>query len=89
MVKRRSANIGKKFEECEKNAKDGRFRLRDILSVPMQRILKYPLLLRELSKNSSDQEATLKEKLDECLEAMQVQTLVDVLVYVFFGFDIC
>jgi guanine nucleotide exchange factor VAV len=27
---------------------NGRFRLRDLLSVPMQRILKYHLILREL-----------------------------------------
>ena len=71
-MKRRSESVRLKFEECEKLAKDGRFRLRDILSVPMQRILKYPLLLRELSKNSNDQDDRVRGKLDECLEAMQV-----------------
>ena len=29
-------------------AENGKFRLRDLLTVPMQRVLKYHLLLREL-----------------------------------------
>ena len=74
LIKRKSETVRLKFEDCEKAAKDGRFRLRDILSVPMQRILKYPLLLRELVKTSADQEDRVKHKLDECLEAMQVRS---------------
>jgi len=38
--------------QCEKSAKDGKFRLGDLLAVPMQRILKYHLLLRELLQNT-------------------------------------
>ena len=34
------------LQECQNKANGGKFRLRDLLSVPMQRVLKYPLLLR-------------------------------------------
>ncbi|KAF5293253.1 hypothetical protein FQA39_LY13652 [Lamprigera yunnana] len=34
--------------KCEKDDNNGRFKLRDVLSVPMQRILKYHLLLEKL-----------------------------------------
>lgn len=34
--------------KCEKDVKEGKFKLRDVLSVPMQRILKYHLLLQKL-----------------------------------------
>ncbi|XP_067941211.1 guanine nucleotide exchange factor VAV2-like isoform X2 [Watersipora subatra] len=37
--------------DCEQQANDGKFRLRDLLVVPMQRIMKYGLLLQELRKN--------------------------------------
>ena len=50
----KNEQIKSKIQECEKLAKDGKFRLRDILSVPMQRILKYPLLLRDLHKYTVD-----------------------------------
>lgn len=36
------------FQKCQMAANNGKFKLRDILSVPMQRILKYPLLLNKL-----------------------------------------
>ena len=78
LIKRKSETVRAKFDQCEADAKDGRFRLRDILSVPMQRILKYPLLLRELVKNSADQEDLVKDKLDECLEVMQVNLLMKI-----------
>ena len=32
-------------QECQNKANEGQFRLRDMLAVPMQRILKYHLLL--------------------------------------------
>ena len=34
------------FQECQLKANDGKFRLRDLLAVPMQRVLKYHLLLK-------------------------------------------
>ncbi|XP_022919863.2 protein vav isoform X1 [Onthophagus taurus] len=40
--------IGVKVEELEKQVNNGRFKLRDVLSVPMQRVLKYHLLLEKL-----------------------------------------
>ncbi|OTF77067.1 hypothetical protein BLA29_012547, partial [Euroglyphus maynei] len=40
---------------CQEEANQGRFKLRDLLSLPMQRILKYHLLLGELIRNTSDQ----------------------------------
>ena len=39
---------------CQTAANDGKFKLRDLLSLPMQRILKYHLLLNELMKCTSD-----------------------------------
>ncbi|XP_075679329.1 protein vav-like isoform X2 [Dermatophagoides pteronyssinus] len=41
--------------QCQQEANQGRFKLRDLLSLPMQRILKYHLLLGELIRNTSDQ----------------------------------
>lgn len=35
-------------QRCQQEANNGKFKLRDILSVPMQRILKYHLLLEKL-----------------------------------------
>ena len=34
------------YQDCQKKANDGRFKLRDLLTVPMQRVLKYHLLLK-------------------------------------------
>ncbi|XP_075548673.1 vav guanine nucleotide exchange factor isoform X2 [Dermacentor variabilis] len=39
---------------CQQKANDGKFKLRDLLSVPMQRVLKYHLLLKELMKNTAE-----------------------------------
>ncbi|RWS13194.1 protein vav-like protein [Dinothrombium tinctorium] len=39
---------------CQIEASDGKFKLRDLLSLPMQRILKYHLLLNELIKNTNE-----------------------------------
>lgn len=40
--------IAGEVAKCEKDVKEGRFKLRDVLSVPMQRVLKYHLLLQKL-----------------------------------------
>ncbi|XP_076353877.1 protein vav-like isoform X4 [Tachypleus tridentatus] len=37
---------------CQMEANEGKFKLRDLLSVPMQRVLKYHLLLKELLRNT-------------------------------------
>lgn len=39
---------------CQQKVNDGKFKLRDLLSVPMQRVLKYHLLLKELMKNTAE-----------------------------------
>ena len=44
--------IMEEIAQCERNANGGRFRLRDLLAVPMQRVLKYHLLLRELMSHT-------------------------------------
>ena len=41
------------FYHVLQQANGGRFRLRDLLAVPMQRVLKYHLLLRELLSHTS------------------------------------
>jgi hypothetical protein len=40
-------------QKCELSAKEGKFKLRDLLTVPMQRVLKYHLLLDQLIKNTT------------------------------------
>lgn len=44
----RDGTFSKQLSKCQKEHSDGRIQLRDILSVPMQRILKYHLLLDKL-----------------------------------------
>ncbi|XP_039590388.1 guanine nucleotide exchange factor VAV3 isoform X2 [Polypterus senegalus] len=58
-----------KLEECSKRANNGKFTLRDLLVVPMQRVLKYHLLLQELVKHTHD--PADKSKLRMALDAMK------------------
>uniref|UniRef100_A0A2A4K727 Protein vav n=2 Tax=Heliothis virescens TaxID=7102 RepID=A0A2A4K727_HELVI len=44
----RDSTFNKQLAKCQKEHSDGRIQLRDILSVPMQRVLKYHLLLDKL-----------------------------------------
>ncbi|GJQ72601.1 hypothetical protein Trydic_g1266 [Trypoxylus dichotomus] len=44
----RQPEVFNKIEELEKQDNNGKFKLRDVLSVPMQRVLKYHLLLERL-----------------------------------------
>lgn len=56
---------------CQNKANDGRFKLRDLLSLPMQRILKYHLLLGELIRNTNENHLDydgLKEAYDVMLD---------------------
>ncbi|KAM3864633.1 proto-oncogene vav [Diretmus argenteus] len=62
-------DVRMKLEECSKRANSGRFSLRDLLMVPMQRVLKYHLLLQELVKHTTD--TTEKENLRTALDAMR------------------
>ncbi|XP_072273846.1 proto-oncogene vav [Pyxicephalus adspersus] len=62
-------DVRMKLEECSKRANNGRFSLRDLLMVPMQRVLKYHLLLQELVKHTA--EPTEKENLKQALDAMR------------------
>uniref|UniRef100_UPI0037E7E384 proto-oncogene vav-like n=1 Tax=Semicossyphus pulcher TaxID=241346 RepID=UPI0037E7E384 len=62
-------DIRMKLEECSKRANSGRFSLRDLLMVPMQRVLKYHLLLQELTKHTTD--TADKENLRTALDAMR------------------
>ncbi|KAG2461639.1 VAV3 factor, partial [Polypterus senegalus] len=55
--------------ECSKRANNGKFTLRDLLVVPMQRVLKYHLLLQELVKHTHD--PADKSKLRMALDAMK------------------
>ncbi|XP_030884584.1 proto-oncogene vav [Leptonychotes weddellii] len=62
-------DVQMKLEECSQRANNGRFTLRDLLMVPMQRVLKYHLLLQELVKHTQD--AVEKESLRLALDAMR------------------
>ncbi|XP_052788141.1 proto-oncogene vav-like isoform X2 [Mya arenaria] len=67
---KKNEQVRDKIEECERTANEGRFRLRDLLHVPMQRVLKYHLLLRELIKNT-DRDSEDQFYLQQALESMQ------------------
>ncbi|XP_021238725.1 proto-oncogene vav-like [Numida meleagris] len=58
-----------KLQECSQRANNGRFSLRDLLMVPMQRVLKYHLLLQELVKLTPD--PSERERLRAALDAMR------------------
>ncbi|XP_075947676.1 proto-oncogene vav isoform X2 [Anarhichas minor] len=62
-------DIRMKLEECSNRANSRRFSLRDLLMVPMQRVLKYHLLLQELMKHTTD--PTEKDNLRTALDAMR------------------
>ncbi|XP_042340517.1 proto-oncogene vav-like isoform X2 [Plectropomus leopardus] len=62
-------DIRMKLEECSNRANSGRFSLRDLLMVPMQRVLKYHLLLQELVKHTTD--PAEKDNLRSGLDAMR------------------
>uniref|UniRef100_A0A8D0KDR0 Vav guanine nucleotide exchange factor 2 n=1 Tax=Salvator merianae TaxID=96440 RepID=A0A8D0KDR0_SALMN len=62
-------DIRQKVEECTLKVQEGKFKLQDLLVVPMQRVLKYHLLLKELLTHSSERPE--KQQLKEALEAMQ------------------
>lgn len=49
----RNEAIAAQLDRCQQDANQGKFKLRDLLSLPMQRILKYHLLLAQLIKNTS------------------------------------
>ncbi|XP_039618532.1 guanine nucleotide exchange factor VAV2 isoform X2 [Polypterus senegalus] len=58
-----------KVEECTMKVQEGKFKLQDLLVVPMQRVLKYHLLLKELVSHSTERPE--RQQLKEALEAMQ------------------
>uniref|UniRef100_A0A8C6SYW4 Vav guanine nucleotide exchange factor 3 n=1 Tax=Neogobius melanostomus TaxID=47308 RepID=A0A8C6SYW4_9GOBI len=62
-------DVRMKLEECSKRANYGKFTLRDLLVVPMQRVLKYHLLLQELMKHTHD--SMDKSNLRKALDAMK------------------
>ncbi|GAB6033077.1 hypothetical protein CHUAL_012691 [Chamberlinius hualienensis] len=51
---RKNEAINQQVLRCQMEYNEGKFKLRDLLSVPMQRILKYHLFLAELKKNTPD-----------------------------------
>lgn len=73
-VCRSSDQIRDTVIRCQTAANDGKFKLRDLLSLPMQRILKYHLLLNELLKctdDSHDDFALLKKAHEAMLDLGQ------------------
>ena len=63
--------IAEEIALCERNANGGRFRLRDLLAVPMQRVLKYHLLLRELLSHTPmtmDEYHSIRQAYDAMLD---------------------
>ena len=60
--------VRKEIEECEESANEGRFRLGDLLAVPMQRILKYHLLLSSLSGSEANTDSYLHQAYEAMLD---------------------
>eukprot|EP00064_Thunnus_orientalis_P001015 superscaffoldBa00000062_g1016 len=69
LICKEKEDVRLKLEECSKRANNGKFTLRDLLVVPMQRVLKYHLLLQELVKHTHD--AADKSNLKIALDAMK------------------
>uniref|UniRef100_F6UNX4 Uncharacterized protein n=1 Tax=Ciona intestinalis TaxID=7719 RepID=F6UNX4_CIOIN len=69
-VKKMNPRSGMFVEECEARASPSKFKLRELLCVPMQRILKYQLLVKELNKHTIDKHPD-KGELAGALESMQ------------------
>ncbi|XP_071447669.1 protein vav isoform X2 [Hetaerina americana] len=65
----RSESINQEITKCQQEANNGKFKLRDILSVPMQRILKYHLLLDKLVSETSPNHEDYRS-LERAKEAM-------------------
>ncbi|XP_010633362.1 proto-oncogene vav [Fukomys damarensis] len=65
-------DVQMKLEECSQRANNGRFTLRDLLMVPMQRVLKYHLLLQELVKHTPDAAVGPKMKTKRTLTPLPV-----------------
>uniref|UniRef100_A0A3Q3JXJ9 Osteoclast-stimulating factor 1 n=2 Tax=Monopterus albus TaxID=43700 RepID=A0A3Q3JXJ9_MONAL len=69
LIYKEKEDVRLKLQECSKRANSGKFTLRDLLVVPMQRVLKYHLLLQELVKHTHD--AADKSNLKIALVAMK------------------
>ncbi|XP_024086267.1 protein vav isoform X2 [Cimex lectularius] len=72
----RNEIVNQKLIKCQQEANNGKFKLRDILSVPMQRILKYHLLLEKLISETQPNHEDFRG-LERAREAM-----VDVAQYI-------
>ncbi|XP_049885290.1 protein vav isoform X2 [Pectinophora gossypiella] len=72
----RDNTFSKQLAKCQKEHSDGRIQLRDILSVPMQRVLKYHLLLDKLVSETQPNHEEFRG-LERAKEAM-----VDVAQYI-------
>uniref|UniRef100_A0A8C2UH27 Vav guanine nucleotide exchange factor 3 n=1 Tax=Coturnix japonica TaxID=93934 RepID=A0A8C2UH27_COTJA len=72
-ISKTKEDVKLKLEECSKRANNGKFTLRDLLVVPMQRVLKYHLLLQELVKHTTDpmEKANLRLALDAMKDLAQ------------------
>ncbi|UYV68340.1 VAV2 [Cordylochernes scorpioides] len=70
----KNESINQAINRCQTEANNGKFKLRDLLSVPMQRILKYHLLLKELIKNTAKTHEDyygLEKALDDMIDLAQ------------------
>ena len=68
-------SVRESVQTCEQAANEGRFRLRDLLAVPMQRVLKYHLILRELVTHTSKY-YTLHTFLTTCEHSWSLESLI-------------
>src|SRR5438067_1535386 len=70
---------------CQRETNDGRYQLNTLLCLPIQRVLKYHLLLKELVKNTlpqHDDYLGLEKALDAMLvSASPIKLFIDTLKY--------
>ena len=64
-------------QECEHAYNERKFRLNDLLSLPYQRILKYPLLLTQLIK-LTPVESPQHAAYEEAKTTMEVRTTITI-----------
>ncbi|XP_057377423.1 protein vav-like isoform X1 [Daphnia carinata] len=65
----RSRDVAEKIERCQREASEVALNLEDLITLPMQRLLKYPLLLGNISKHT-DKSLEEYDELQSAYEAM-------------------
>ncbi|CAD6189319.1 unnamed protein product [Caenorhabditis auriculariae] len=69
-LEKKDATAWQKIQECSGSITDNQFKLQDLLCLPMQRVLKYHLLLSELIKSTPVDDVD-RQSLEDARDAME------------------